>query len=119
MFLSKVDMKKQNGSSSPSNPKTIHPRVLAENEGYSLLLVPVTIGLEKIVRFYIYGLKTEEAKTLLAQNKKEFTLLDFKDERPIVMYESPEQITDMVIQQIKIHFTGRFLSEQRMRSMKI
>ena len=119
MFLSKADIKKPNGSSSPSNQKTIRPRVLAENEGYSLLLVPVTIGLERVVRFYIYGLKSEEANALLAQNKQECTLLDFKGERPIDMFESLEQITDTVIQQIKTHFTSRFLSEQRMRSMKI
>lgn len=99
--------------------QAIEPKILAKNQGYSLLLVPVTIGTEGIVRPYLYGLKSEKADALLSREKQEYTLLDFQGERPINIFESSAQVTDSAIGQAKEHFTGRFLSEQKMRGMKL
>lgn len=99
--------------------QAIKPKILAKNQGYSLLLVPVTLGTEGIVRPYIYGLQSEEADDLLSRGKQEYTLLDFQGKRPINIFESSAQVTESAIGQAKEHFTGRFLSEQNMRGMKI
>ena len=89
-------------------------KVLANKQGYQLLLLRVKSEDSNETRPFIVGLCEQKAKKLL--QKVELTVLDFERDEIVCFFQKEEEVTYEVIQSSIEYFNKHFVKNEKMKS---